>query len=99
MAQLQISSPKFLPKDVFLFFNAYPEPLSVRNKLRPVDLAAGDHGKIAFYAATDCPAGIPVFPKPITKVRIHVLKPVINSLHSPLVVGYPGFLVPEPVLR
>src|SRR5215472_15901074 len=90
---------EFLPKDLFLIFNADPEPLSVSNKLRPVDLAAGDHGKIAFNDALDCPASIPVVPILITKVRVDVLKPVINSLHTPLDVRQPRLLVSEPVLR
>src|SRR5947208_17072631 len=78
----QLSSEMFVPKVLFLLFNAYPEPLSVSNKLRRVDRAAGDHGEIAFYAATDCPALVPVFPKIKTKVRVYILQPVINSLRS-----------------
>src|ERR1700757_1514337 len=99
MAQLQVPSPKKVPKVLFLLFNAYPEPLSISNKLRPVDLAAGDHCKIAFYAALDCPASVPVFPILITKVRVHVLKPVRNAPHTPFDVRQPRLLVAEPVLR
>src|SRR4029077_14524497 len=92
-------SPIKVQKVLFLLFNAYSETLSVSNKLRPVDLAAGDHGKIAFYAALDCPASVPVVPILITKVRVYVLKPLINSLHSPFDVRQPRLLVAEPVQR
>ena len=82
MAQLPSPPCIFVPIYFFLIFNAYPELLSVSNKFRPVDLTAGDHGKIAFYAAPDCPVNVPVFPKLITKVRVYVLKPVIHSPHT-----------------
>src|SRR5438093_7012728 len=95
----QLPSRMFVPKVLFLLFNAYPEPLSVSNKSRPVDLAAGDHGEIAFYAAPDCPASVPVFPKLKTKVRVYVLKPIRNSLHTPLDVRQARLLVSEPVQR
>src|SRR6266436_6726883 len=98
MAQLP-PSRIFVSEVLFLLFNAYPEPLSVSNKLRPVDLAAGDHGEIAFYAAPDCPVLVPVFPKIKTEVRVYILQPVINSLHTPLDVRQPRLLVSEPVQR
>src|SRR5947208_17116768 len=95
----QLSSEMFVPKVLFLLFNAYPAPLSVSNKLRRVDRAAGDHGESAFYAATDCPALVPVFPKIKTKVRVYVLPPVIHSLHTPSHARQPRRLASEPAHR
>ena len=58
------------PIVVFLTFNTDPQPLSVSNELRPVDLAAGDHREIGFNAGPDCPTRVPVLPKLQAKVLV-----------------------------
>ena len=79
-----------------MFFLDYrdAEPLSIGNQFRPIDLAAGHHFEIGSDSGPDGPARVPVLPKLLGKVRVQVLKPVVDAVHAGLNIRQRRLFVP-----
>src|SRR5215472_12231095 len=72
----------FLQKSIVLYFNCDRYKLSIGNKLRPVDIAAVDHGESGLNAGYDYSTWIPTLAIVQGIARIYILKKVKNALYA-----------------